>query len=169
MKSTSARRYLEHNIQSRILPWWRLPPPTCVDGFANWHVRMGVGFARIRLACKTVRSANPHQRHTVPTPRSKRLWHGDSHNIKNACESLSDSRESARLSNPCKLRIGITALNHLTTSGTHGISEQDNSRASLEFRISKCQIKNLYWNCIVIGRFVRFAQVCNMKRIDMAE
>jgi len=30
-----------------------------VDGFANGHVRTGVGFVRIRLACESVRIANP--------------------------------------------------------------------------------------------------------------
>ena len=40
----------------------------------------------------------------------KRLWHGDSHNIKKAGESLSDSRVSAWLANPCELRIRIAAL-----------------------------------------------------------
>ena len=81
----------------------------CVDGLANGHVRMGVGFARIRLACESLRIANPHQRCTVPTPRRKCLWHGDSHNIKKACESLSISRESAWLANPCETRVRITA------------------------------------------------------------
>jgi len=81
---------------------------SCVDGFANGHVRMGVGFARIRLACESMRIANPRHRCTVPTPHRKRLWHGDSYNIKKACESLSDSCESAWLANPCELRIRIT-------------------------------------------------------------
>ena len=77
---------------------------TCVDAFAL-RVRMGVGSARFRLVCESMRIANPHHKCTAPTPRRKRLWHGDSHNIKKACESLSDSRESAwlaslRIANP---------------------------------------------------------------------
>ena len=83
---------------------------TCVDGLANGHVRMSVGFARNRLACEFMRIANPHHRCTVPTPRRKRLWQGDSHDIKKACESLLDSRGSAWLANPCEMRIRITAF-----------------------------------------------------------
>ena len=34
----------------------------CVDGFAKGHVRMGVGFARVRFAYEAMRIANPHHR-----------------------------------------------------------------------------------------------------------
>ena len=47
---------------------------SCVDGFANGHVLMGVGFARIRLACESMRNAIPQYRCSVPTPHRKRLW-----------------------------------------------------------------------------------------------
>ena len=84
---------------------------TCGDGIADGHVRMGVGFARIRLACESKRIANPHHSllysYTVPT-RMKRLWQGDSHNIKKACESPSDSRESVSFGSSSELRIRIT-------------------------------------------------------------
>ena len=39
---------------------------TCVDGFANGHVRTGVGFPRIRLACESTRIANPLHRCRLP-------------------------------------------------------------------------------------------------------
>ena len=73
------RRRFHHIVHCDLL--------CCVDGFANGHVRMGVGFVRIRLACESMRVANPHHRINVPTPRRKCLWwHGDSHNIKKACD-----------------------------------------------------------------------------------
>ena len=57
--------------QTRVLnasPWKK----TWVDGFAHGHVRMVVGSARIRLACESMRIANPYHRCSVPTPRRKR-------------------------------------------------------------------------------------------------
>ena len=95
----------------------------------NGHVRMGVGFARIRLACESMRIANPHHRCTVPTPRRKRLRYSDSHNINKACESLSDSRESAWLANPCELRIRITDVlcpHHV--GSVYGVATRTTSR-----------------------------------------
>ena len=76
-----------------------LPSNTCVDGFANGHVRMVVGFARIRLACESMRIANPHQKctRTVPTPRRKRLWW--------AIRTI-----SRRLGNHCRIRANPLGL-----------------------------------------------------------
>ena len=101
-------------------------------------MRLGGGFAPIRLACVSMRNANPHQRCTVTTPCRKRLWHGDSHNIKKAGESRSDTRESAWLANPCELRIRITDVlcpHHVASA--HGTAIRTISRRL----VNHCRIR----------------------------
>ena len=60
---------------------------------------MGVGFARIRSACESMRSAKLLDRCTVPTPRRKRRWHG------RAIRTI-----SARLVNHCRTRVNPLGL-----------------------------------------------------------
>ena len=69
---------------------------------------------RIHANCESARQARLLYvcMSTVRTPCRKRLWQGDLHNIKKACESLSDSCESVSFANPCELRITIPGENH---------------------------------------------------------